>query len=83
MRPFVAHETGKLEEVDVTQQTAAKDVQTTDESLKGFFLTDEADGLGDWTTDRLFTEVLQRSAGDAPALRRMQDIILRALLAAV
>ena len=67
----------------MTQQTAAKHVQTADESLRGFFLADEADGLGDWATDQLFTEVLQRSADDAPALRRMQETLLKVLLAAV
>jgi hypothetical protein len=67
----------------VTQQTAAKHVQTPDESLSGFFLADEADGLGAWTSEQLFQEVLQRSADDAPVLRRMQETILKALLAAV
>ena len=83
MRPFLACGTGQQEEVDVTQQSAAKHDQTADESLKGFFLADEAGGLNDWTTDELFTEVLQRSADDAPALRRMQDTLLKVLLSAV
>ncbi len=83
MRPFLACETDQQKEAGVTQQSAAKHDQTADESLKGFFLADEAGGLGDWTTDQLFTEVLQRSADDAPALRRMQDTLLKALLAAV
>ncbi len=67
----------------MTQQTAVKHVQTPDESLRAFFLEDEEDGLRAWTTEQLFQEVLQRTADDAPALRRMQETILKALLAAV
>jgi hypothetical protein len=73
----------QLQEVVVNQQTRAKHAQTANESWRGFFLEDEADGVGAWSTDQLFTEVLQRSADDAPTLRRMQENILQALLAAV
>ena len=66
----------------MTQRTAAKHVQTTDESSQGFSLADEADGLRAWTSDELFQELLTRSADDAPALRRMQEDILKALVAA-
>lgn len=64
------------------QQTEAKHVQTADESLRGFFPADEAEGLSSWTTDQLFTEVLSRSADDATALRRMHSVLLEAILAA-
>ena len=37
--------------------------------------------LGGWTSDELLTEVLERSAADRPALRLLQGMILRALLA--
>ena len=37
--------------------------------------------LGGWTTDELLAEVLERSAADRPALRLLQGMILRALLA--
>ncbi len=67
----------------MTPQTAVKHVQTPDESLRVFCLADEEDGLRDWTSDQLLQEVLQRSADDAPALRRMQETVLKALLAAV
>jgi hypothetical protein len=63
-------------------ETEAKPIQKADESLQGFFLADEARGLSAWTTEELFTEVLQRSADDAPALRRMHHVLLEALLAA-
>ena len=38
--------------------------------------------LDGWTGDELLTEALKRSEGDAPALRLMQNVMLRALLAA-
>ena len=67
----------------MSQQTAAKLVQTRDESLSGFFPADEEDGLSAWTSDQLLQEVLRRTADDAPALRRMQETVLKALLAAL
>jgi hypothetical protein len=36
--------------------------------------------LDTWTTDELLTEVLGRSAGDRPALDRIQITTMRALL---
>jgi hypothetical protein len=36
--------------------------------------------LDDWTTDELLAEVLDRSAGDRPALDRIQAKTMRALL---
>lgn len=38
--------------------------------------------LGDWTSDELLAEALARRAGDAPALRAMQTLTLRAQLTA-
>ncbi len=35
-----------------------------------------------WTSDELFAETLKRRAGDFPALRAMQELTLRAQLAA-
>jgi hypothetical protein len=79
----LVYETPGGREAVVTPETGAKHAQKTEDALRGIFLADEADGLGAWNTDQLLEEVLQRSAGDAPALQRMQEIILRALLAAV
>ena len=39
------------------------------------------DDIGGWTTDELLVEVLERSAGDRPALWLLQGTIIRALLA--
>jgi hypothetical protein len=36
--------------------------------------------LDDWSTDQLFGEVLDRSAGDRTALDHIQAMIIRALL---
>lgn len=36
--------------------------------------------LNKWTTDELFTEVLNRSAGDRPTLNQIQQMLMRALL---
>ena len=41
-----------------------------------------ANNLDAWTTDQLLDEALARSAADIPALRLIQDVILRALLTA-
>ena len=38
--------------------------------------------LDGWTSDELFTEALARTAGDVPALRLMQDVVLEARLTA-
>jgi hypothetical protein len=38
--------------------------------------------LAGWTGDELLVEAVRRSAGDPPALRLMQGVILAALLAA-
>lgn len=65
----------------VTRQTEAKNPATTSERPRGFYPA--ADGLSHWTTDQLLEEILQRRANDAPALRRMQESILRALFAIV
>ena len=40
-----------------------------------------ANDLGGWTIDELLAEVLERSAGDKPALWLIQGTIIRALLA--
>ena len=42
---------------------------------------DEAN-LDGWTSDELFAEALARTAGDVPALRLMQDVVLEARLTA-
>ena len=41
-----------------------------------------AGNLHEWTGDQLFAEALARRAGDAPALRLMQGLTLRAQLTA-
>ena len=41
-----------------------------------------ANNLDGWTGDELFSEALERRAGDAPALRMMQGLTLTAQLAA-
>jgi len=38
--------------------------------------------LDGWTSDELFAEALARTAGDVPALRLMQDVVLEARLTA-
>ncbi len=43
---------------------------------------DAAGNLDDWTSDELFAEALTRRADDAPALRLMQGLTLKAQLAA-
>ena len=40
-----------------------------------------AKDLGGWTTDELLAEVVERSAGDRPALQLLQATMIRALLA--
>jgi hypothetical protein len=67
----------------MTQQTAAKHVQTAEDSLRGFFPADETGGLSAWNTDELFQEVLNRSADDLGAIERMRHMMLRATLAAI
>ena len=41
-----------------------------------------ANNLDGWTSDELFAEALARTAGDVPALRLMQDVVLGARLTA-
>lgn len=41
-----------------------------------------ASNLDGWTSDQLFAEAVGRRADDAPALRLMQDTLLRAFLTA-
>ena len=48
----------------------------------GAYCADRPSNLDGWTGNELLTEALKRSEGDAPALRLMQDVMLRALLAA-
>ena len=81
----------------MTQQTRIQDIEPSlaavDESWQGFFFAGDpakegagravANSLDAWATDQLFGEVLERSANDAPALRRMQGIVLQALLTAL
>jgi hypothetical protein len=77
----------------VTQQTQPQGMepypQTADEPWQAFFFARElgteiavANDLDAWTTDELLTEVLTRSAGDAPALRHMQGRMIEALITA-
>jgi hypothetical protein len=63
--------------------------QTADEPWQAFFFARElgaeitvATSLDACTTDELLTEVLTRSADDAPALRLMQGRMIEALITA-
>ncbi len=63
--------------------------QTADEPWQAFFFARElgaeviaANSLDAWTTDELLTELLTRSADDAPALRLMQGRMIEALITA-
>ncbi len=77
----------------MTQQTPSQGTdhypQTADEPWQSFFFARElgaeitvATSLDAWSTDELLTEVLARSADDAPALRLMQGRMIEALIAA-
>ncbi len=77
----------------MTQQTPSQGMepypQTTDEPWQAFFFARElgaeiavATSLDAWTTVELLTEVLMRSADDAPALRRMHGRMIEALITA-
>jgi hypothetical protein len=43
-------------------------------------MTTQTPDLNTWTTEELLSEVLGRSAGDRPALDRIQVLTMRALL---
>ncbi len=67
----------------MTQMSKTQNSLATDESLQTFFLEGDSGGLNAWTTDELVTEVVRRASGDAFAVRRAQDTMLRALLVAL
>lgn len=76
-----------------TRADAYPSHQAADDTWLAFFLAPdseeepstraEAMGLDAWTTEQLLAEVVQRSAEDPPALRRMQGDVLQALLTAI
>ena len=72
-----------------TAQGIGPNPEATHESWQAFFFASEYDAdmtvenrLDAWTTGALLTEVLDRSADDAPALRLMQHKTLQAYLIA-
>ncbi len=67
----------------MTQMTEEHNSQATDESLRSFFLAGDSVDLNAWNPDLLVNEVIMRYADDAPALRRLQSIVLEACLAAI
>jgi hypothetical protein len=67
----------------MTRETGAQGMYAQEEPWQAFFSTNGANGLNDWTTEQLLSEVVSRSSGDAPALRMAQATGLRALLAAL
>ncbi len=57
-----------------------------EESWQAFFAVSDptaVKSLDEWTADQLLAEVLQRSADNQQARRRMQSMMLRALLIAI
>jgi hypothetical protein len=72
-----------------TPQGIEHNPEAAHDSWQAFFFASEYDAettlenrLGAWTTGELLTEVLDRSADDAPALRLMQHRTLQAFLGA-
>jgi hypothetical protein len=68
-----------LAEVLSSWQEASEALRPADLPEAGVTVANNLDG---WTTDELFAEAVGRRADDAPALRLMQDTLLRAFLTA-
>ncbi len=72
----------------MTQQIGTQGLETSgvEESWRAFFAASDptaAKSLDEWTADQLLAKVLERSADNPRALRRMQSTMLRALLIAI
>ena len=72
----------------MTQQIGTQGLETSgmEESWRAFVAASDptaVKSLDEWTADQLLAEVLQRSADNLQALRRMQSTMLRALLIAI
>ena len=72
----------------MTQQIGTQGLETSEveESWRAIFAASDPTAvrsLDEWTADQLLAEVLERSAGNPQALRRMQSTMLRALLIAI
>ena len=72
----------------MTQQIGTQGLETSrmEESWRAFFAASDptaVKSLDEWTADQLLAEVLQLSADNLQALRRMQSTMLRALLIAI
>ncbi len=69
----------------MTQQIETQGLETS-ESWQEFFAAGDptaVKSLDEWTADQLLAEVLERSAENPQALRRMQSTVLRAALIAM
>ncbi len=72
----------------MTQQIGTQGLETSgvEESWRAFFAASDptaVKSLDEWTADQLLAEVLERSADNPQALRRMQSMMLRTLLIAI